>query len=115
MSLSDTQVEKACETLRKAINAAENSNHNGEVFVVAAAQATELVEAAQATELVEAAERLLHDISDLMANSEGVTGLHKNGDIAPWSDLDEDGHYNPWLGQGIYHLRTAIAKARGEA
>lgn len=106
MSLSDTQVEKACDTLCKAINAAQNSNHNGEVFVVAAAQATELVEAA---------ERLLHDISDLMANSEGVTGLHKNGDVAPWSDLDEDGHYNPWLGRGIYHLRTAIAKARGEA
>lgn len=43
--ITDTQVEKACETLRKAINAAENSNHAGEEFVVAAANATALVEA----------------------------------------------------------------------
>jgi hypothetical protein len=35
--LTDATVEAACATLRKAINAAENSNHNGEVFVVAAA------------------------------------------------------------------------------
>jgi len=43
--LTDTQVEQSCETLRKAINAAENSNHAGEVFVVAAAQAPALAEA----------------------------------------------------------------------
>lgn len=66
-------------------------------------------------QLVEASERLLHDINDLMANSEGVAGLHLNGDMAPWSDLDEEGHYSPWLGQGIGHLRDAIAKACGEA
>lgn len=46
--ITDTQVEKACETLRKAINAAENSNHNGEVFVMAAANALSLVEALSA-------------------------------------------------------------------
>jgi hypothetical protein len=45
MYLSDATVEAACTTLRKAINAAENSNHNGEVFVVAAAVAPKLVEA----------------------------------------------------------------------
>lgn len=43
--ITDTQVEQACDVLRKAINAAENSNHAGEVFVVAAANATALVEA----------------------------------------------------------------------
>lgn len=45
MSPSDAQVEKACDTLRKAINAAENSNHNGEVFVVAAAHGVALYDA----------------------------------------------------------------------
>jgi len=48
MYLSDATVETACEALRKAINAAENSNHNGEVFVVAAANVTALVEAVEA-------------------------------------------------------------------
>lgn len=43
--LSDTTIEKACDVLRKAINAAENSNHNGEVFVVAAAHVLRLVDA----------------------------------------------------------------------
>lgn len=43
--ITDTQVDQSCATLRKAIEAAENSNHAGEVFVVAAANATALVEA----------------------------------------------------------------------
>lgn len=43
--ITDTQVEQSCAILRKAINAAENSNHAGEVFVVAAANAMALVEA----------------------------------------------------------------------
>lgn len=43
--ITDTQVEQSCDTLRKAINAAENSNHAGEVFVVAAANVTALVDA----------------------------------------------------------------------
>ena len=48
--ITDTQVEQACDVLRKAINAAENSNHAGEVFVVAAANATALVEALEAAD-----------------------------------------------------------------
>lgn len=45
MNPSDTQVEKACEALRKGINAAENSNHAGEVFVVTAAHGIAMHEA----------------------------------------------------------------------
>lgn len=41
--ITDTQVEQSCATLRKAIEAAENSNHAGEVFVVAAANVPALV------------------------------------------------------------------------
>lgn len=43
--LTDTTVEAACAKLRKAIEAAENSNHNGEVFVVAAAAGVQMMEA----------------------------------------------------------------------
>ncbi len=57
MYLTDTQVEKACATLRKAIEAAENSNHSGEVFVVAAAAVLTMKEA------LESASWLLADIS----------------------------------------------------
>jgi hypothetical protein len=42
-----------------------------------------------------AMERLLFDIRVLAGNSTGVAGLHRNGDIAPWSDLLEDGAYSP--------------------
>lgn len=55
--ITDTQVEKACETLRKAINAAENSNHNGEVFVMAATAGFAMMEA-------------LRDLSGILATAE---------------------------------------------
>ncbi len=45
MYLTDTQVEKACATLRRAIEEAENSNHNGEVLVMAAVHVRGLVDA----------------------------------------------------------------------
>ena len=33
----------------------------------------------------------------LINNSEGVAGLHLNGDIAKWSDLEEGGFFESWL------------------
>lgn len=36
-------------------------------------------------------------INDLIGESEGVAGLHKNGDIASWGDLLEGGHFEGWL------------------
>ena len=33
----------------------------------------------------------------LMDESTGVVGLHKNGDIAPWEELEEDGPFCEWL------------------
>lgn len=55
--ITDTQVEKACDVLRKAINAAENRNHNGEVFVVAATAGFAMMEA-------------LRDLSGILATAE---------------------------------------------
>lgn len=65
--------------------------------------------------LTTALERLLHDVDDLMGQSEGVTGLHLNGDLAPWSELGEGGRSEPWLGEALADARAALAKARGEA
>ena len=57
----------------------------------------------------EALERLVHDVDDLMGNSHGVTGLHLNGDVAPWSDLGEGGRFEPWLGEALADAREALS------
>ncbi len=36
-------------------------------------------------------------VSDLIANSSGVSGLHANGDVAGWDELLEGGDYEEWL------------------
>ena len=33
----------------------------------------------------------------LIGQSEGVTGLHMNGDVAYWSELEEGGRFDEWL------------------
>lgn len=45
----------------------------------------------------EALEDMLDELESLMDESEGVTGLHQNGDVAPWSELLENGRF-PWIG-----------------
>jgi len=57
----------------------------------------------------EALARLIFDIKALAAESEGVAGLHQNGDVAPWSDLLEGGEFSPWLGDAIANAREALA------
>lgn len=63
---------------------------------------------AQLTERAEKAERerdalaahigrLTSDIHELMDNSDGVAGLHLNGDMAPWSELKQGGRLESWL------------------
>lgn len=79
MYLTDTQVEQSCDTLRKAINAAENSNHDGEVFVVAAANATALVEALEAWSAAEKAteesiEHFEQAVAEGWADEPGLSG-----------------------------------------
>lgn len=41
--------------------------------------------------------RLIQEIYDLMGDSDGVAGLHLNGDIALWDSLLEGGEYSEWL------------------
>ena len=57
----------------------------------------------------EALSRLIFDIKALTAESEGVAGLHQNGDVAPWSELLEGGEFSPWLGDAIADASQALA------
>jgi hypothetical protein len=36
-------------------------------------------------------------VNALMRESEGVAGLHRNGDIAPWDELLAGGRFGCWL------------------
>jgi len=63
---------------------------------------------ARVAELEEAGGRVLHDIDDLATHSEGVAGLHQNGDIAPWDSLFAGGNFEAWL-MSIETLRAALS------
>lgn len=39
----------------------------------------------------------LRAVQDLIDSSSGVSGLHLNGEIAPWSDLQHGGPFSQWL------------------
>jgi hypothetical protein len=52
------------------------------------------LEAAARIEVLEAA---VNDMRSLMESSVGVVGLHMNGDVATWSDLEEGGRFEEWL------------------
>lgn len=36
-------------------------------------------------------------VRELIDNSDGVCGLHLNGDIATWEELQEGGQFEAWL------------------
>lgn len=48
-------------------------------------------------------------VDELIRESDGVVGLHLNGDVAPWSDLLAGGRYEEWLGD----LSAAMAEREG--
>jgi len=64
---------------------------------------------AAAGEMHEALSHLLKAIRDLVAESDGVAGLHLNGDIATWDEL----LHSPWLGDAMDKAEAVLAKARG--
>ena len=41
--------------------------------------------------------KALKAVSTLINESDGVAGLHLNGDIAPWEELLEGGRFEEWL------------------
>lgn len=50
---------------------------------------------------------LCQDLNELIESSEGVTGLHRNGDVAPWDSLTEGGAFESWLGS-FDRLKAAL-------
>ncbi len=55
----------------------------------------------------EAAQDALGDFEALISESEGVYGLHLNGDEADWASLIEGGSYEEWT-SGLTTLRAAL-------
>jgi hypothetical protein len=47
--------------------------------------------------VIELASDLVRSLDDLIGSSEGVAGLHRNGDLAPWDTLLEGGEFEAWL------------------
>ena len=42
-------------------------------------------------------ERGIESVRVLIDSSDGVAGLHLNGDVASWESLEEGGHFEEWL------------------
>ena len=53
--------------------------------------------AKQAAKVLEAANKAVNAIEELINESRGVMGLHRNGNIAPWDELRSGGRYELWL------------------
>lgn len=62
-------------------------------------------------ELLSALRRLHYDVQELMNSSQGVYGLHLNGDEAPWGELDSGGQFCSWIGDA---MDLAAATLNGE-
>lgn len=39
----------------------------------------------------------IQSVRQLMNDSYGVAGLHENGEMAPWNDLEQGGRFEEWL------------------
>lgn len=76
-------------------------------YATAVAMADAFNNPGRVKDLTVAASHVLHDIDDLVANSEGVTGLHQNGDVAEWPDILEGGSFGEWL-MSVEVLRNVL-------
>lgn len=83
------------------------------------AAAPDLLEALD--KALSALQRLHTDVEALIADSEGVYGLHHNGDPSPWDELQQGGQHEDWLGVPLWAARNAwhdgqavLSQATGE-
>ena len=67
---------------------------------------------AAAPKLYKTLDNLLNEILDLMGESDGVYGLHLNGDTSPWDELDEGGQFERLT--SISDAVNVLKQARGE-
>lgn len=63
-------------------------------------------------ELLASLKMVVGDISDLATSSDGVCGLHQNGEIAGWQSLFSGGRFEEWL-MSINDAERLIAKLNG--
>jgi len=62
--------------------------------------------------LLTALKNVTGEIQGLMAESEGIAGLHLNGDIAPWSEIEAGGRFERL--SSLPDAEAAIAAAEGQ-
>lgn len=62
-----------------------------------------------APKLLSALANLLDEVQDLIGESYGVAGLHLNGDVAPWSEIEEGGRFERLC--SMYQAIDAIREA----
>ena len=53
------------------------------------------------------AAKLARQVRDLIDDSYGVAGLHRNGEVAPWAELLRGGEYENWL-DGLDELEDML-------
>ncbi len=64
--------------------------------------------------LIEALTKLVSDLDYLIGESYGVTGLHQNGETAPWGDLTRGGRFEEWL-MALDDARDTLAALKEDA
>lgn len=108
-AISSSMVNRVCTTFETVCETGKNIDDA--LYITAANPAAVLELIRQRDELLAALRGLVGDVQGLMEESEGVACLHRNGDVAPWSELDAGGRY-----ERLTHLPEAIAaitKAEG--
>lgn len=64
-------------------------------------------------EALAALKELVNDLTGLISESDGVAGLHKNGDLATWDELTNGGRFEEWIAS-LETARAICAKAEGK-
>lgn len=90
------------------------NEHIGGIFYTHAPDSAALIaeqaaEIARLTKELKEARKGLKAIETLIQDSEGVAGLHLNGDVAPWHELRTGGRFESWL----LDFDAAISKIGG--
>jgi NTP pyrophosphatase (non-canonical NTP hydrolase) len=80
------------------IRAKQQAKPTGSALPIAARSDPDTRQLVEQRDALEVALRfLIRSVDDLIAESEGVYGLHLNGDPAPWDSLTEGGRFEAWL------------------
>lgn len=66
-------------------------------------------------QLLESLSELLDDIEALIGESSGVYGLHLNGDVSPWSELEEGGRFERLSSMSSAREAVSAAEAAPKA